>query len=148
MNNIRYFPCCLHAWDTFLYSGNLTRIWCDIIEISDTWNMWLLIISYLVLGAVLLYHYDCFDWAYGCLLWLVAAFTYLYPIEVASLLPYILTVCVCCVLWTCGCLALRTDQCIHDQSAESTTEINSPLYVGKRTSNLMVKNNFKNKLIF
>ena len=106
--------------------------------------MWLLIISYLVLGAVLLYHYDCFDWSYGCLLWLVAAFTYLYPIEVASLLPYILTVCVCCVLWTCGCSALRTDQCIHDESAESNTEINSPLYVGKRTINLMVKNNFKN----
>ena len=105
--------------------------------------MWLLIISCLVLGAVLLYHHHRFDWSYGCLYWLSAVVTYLYPIGVASLLPYILTVCVCCVLWTCGCSALRTDQC----TSKSNAEVNSPLYVGERTSNLVVKNNLENNKI-
>lgn len=112
------------------------------LEVTLHWNMWLLlIISYLVLGTVLLYHHDRFDWSYGCLYWLLAVVTYLYPIEVASLLPYILTMCAFYVLWTCGCSALKTDLC----TSKSNTEINSPLYVGERTSDL-VKNNLKNNI--
>ena len=104
----------------------------------EIWKIFLTL-SFLVLGAVLFYRR--FYWCYGCLCWLVAVFSYLYPIEVASLLPYILAVCVCYVLGTCGYSALQADQCNVDSNLESNVENSLPLYIGERTSSLLVKNN-------
>ena len=70
----------------------------------------------------------------------MAIFTYLYPIEVASTLPYILAVCVCYVLGTCSYSALMpTSQ--RNMNFESNAENNLPLYIGERTNSLLVKNN-------
>ena len=104
----------------------------------EIWKI-LLTLSFLVLGAVLFYRR--FYWCYGCLCWLVAAFSYLYPIEVASLLPYTSALCVCYVLGTCGYWALQADQCKVDSNLESNVENCLPLYIGERTSDLLVKNN-------
>lgn len=103
----------------------------------EVWKI-ALTLSFLVLGAV--YFYRRFYWCYGCLCWLVAVFSYLYPIEVASLLPYTLALCVCCVLGTCGYSALRADQRKVDSNLESSENC-LPLYIGERTSCLLVKNN-------
>ena len=107
----------------------------------EIWKV-LLTLSFLVLGAVL--YYRRFYWCYGCLCWLVAVFSYLYPIEVASLLPCMLAVCVCYVVGTYGYWALQTDRCNVDSNlaaAASNIENNLPLYIGERTSSLLVKNN-------
>ena len=71
-------------------------------------------------------------------------FSYLYPIVVVSILPYILTVSVCCVLGMCAYSASGTDHAMYRAVADLNVGlINSPLYsyVGERTSTLLVKNN-------
>ena len=110
-------------------------------EMDQIWKKWFLIVSLLVLGAVLRYRrfYWCLDWSYEWLCWLVAIFTYLYPIEVASTLPYVLAMYVCYVLGMCSYSAFMTSK--HDMNFESSTENNLPLYIGERTSSVVVKNN-------
>ena len=99
-------------------------------------NIWPLIVSCLVLGAVL---FRRRYWWYGFLCWIAAVFSYLYPIVVVSILPYLLTVSVCCVLGMCAYSASGTDQ--SNVADSNVGLINSPLYVGERTSTLLVKNN-------
>ena len=99
---------------------------------TETSKIW--VIVWLVLGTLLFYRRRRF---YGCLCWIVAVFTYLYPIEVASLLPYILTVLVCFLL--VGFFTGSSDTA--DQlNVDSNVEMNYPLYIGERTSSLLVKN--------
>ena len=111
---------------------------------DEIWKNWFLTVSLLVLGAVL--RYCRFYWCYEWLCWLVAICSYLHPIclvEVASTLPYVLAVCVfyevCYALVMCSYSASIASQ--RDVNFESSAKNNFPLYIGERTSSLLVKNN-------
>ena len=101
---------------------------------TETTNIWVII--WLVIGTLLFYRQRRFYWYYGCLCWIVAVFTYLYPIEVASMLPYILSVLVCFLLM--GFCAGCSDKV--QLNVDSNVGMNYPLYIGERTSSLLVKN--------
>ena len=109
---------------------------------DENLDIWALIVSYLVLGAFLLYH-RFYGWCYGCLCWLAAAFlvacNHLYdPVETALVLPHILAVCVCYLLWNYCYTALQNDQ-LQSSIVDSNVESNCPLYIGERTTSMLVK---------
>ena len=72
----------------------------------------------------------------------MAVFTYLYPVEVASQLPYIVAVMVCFVLvGLCGSYSSASHTVQYDNVDSDNVEMTYPLYIGERTSSLLVKNN-------